>query len=97
MLYRFIIIVMLAMPTLAHSDNGNYGSDIPESLMWLLSFFLLIGFLFVVGSYFMVPDPVTECDRERVTYLRILPEDLDRLAKRLNDHKNNDQTKESSV
>ena len=96
MMSRFLIIT-LAMPAMAHSDSGNYGSDIPESLMWLLSFFLLIGFLFVVGSYFMVPDPVAECDRERVTYLRILPEDLDRLAKRLNDHKNKDQTQESSA
>jgi hypothetical protein len=88
MLYRFIIIVMLAMPTLAHSDNGNYGSDLPESLMWVLSFFLLIGFIFVVGSYFMIPDPVVECERDRITYnVRIDPRDIDLFASKLNEYK----------
>jgi len=79
---------MLAMQTLAHSDNGNYGSDIPESLMWLLSFFLLIGFIFVVGSYFMIPDPVVECERDRITYnVRIDPRDIDLFASKLNEYK----------
>ena len=79
---------MLAMQTLAHSDNGNYGSDLPESLMWVLSFFLLIGFIFVVGSYFMIPDPVVECERDRITYnVRIDPRDIDLFASKLNEYK----------
>ena len=79
MIYRFVII---SMPVaLAHSDNGNYSSDIPESLMWLLSFFLLIGLLFVVGSYFLFPDPVTQSSCSGgVTYVRIDPSDIRKLG-----------------
>ncbi len=67
---------------LAHSDNGNYGSDIPESLIWLLSFFFLIGLIFIVGSYFMYPDdPVTGSSGGKgVLYFRIHPSDLKQLG-----------------
>ena len=78
-------VAALTSAALAHSETGVYGSDLPESLIWLLSFFILIGVILVVGSYFVYPDPVTE-SREGVTYCRIHPSDIRRIEDLLRRH-----------
>ena len=75
MLMLFLYISVLTSVVLAHGGNGIDSNDLPESLIWLLSFFILIGVVLVVGSFYMFQDPVTE-SREGVTYFRIHPNDI---------------------
>lgn len=51
-----ILLFVFPVSISAHADPGCCG-DIPESLIWILSFFVLIGILVVVSSYFLFPSP----------------------------------------
>ena len=44
----------------SHNDEGCCGNIFPDSLIWTLSFFILVGILVAVSSYFLLPPP-TDC------------------------------------
>jgi hypothetical protein len=71
----------------AHSMSDGVGccGDIPESLIWTMSFFVLIGILIVIGSYSLNPSyPLEEgCNNNNNTAIqvRISDKDIDRIAR----------------
>jgi hypothetical protein len=87
-----VSILMLPALILAHDDSSQVGccGDIPESLIWLLSLFILIGVIAVIGSYFWIPEPLPPMQPacSSATNIRIDARDIDRLARAL--HKLNE-------
>ena len=76
-IYTFFFLLLLLLttttPASAHLDPRDHGGgtgccgDIPDSLIWLLSFFVLIGFLIIIGSFFMYPSsPADSADQQHV-------------------------------
>jgi len=80
---------MLASAHIDPRDNGCCG-DIPDSLIWTLSFFVLIGLLIVIGTYFTYPSPPPPADltpntdaTDQITYVRIDPRDIRKIAREI--------------
>jgi hypothetical protein len=94
-LHNMMLVSILLLPALvlAHDDSSQVGccGDIPESLIWLLSLFILIGVLAVIGSYFWIPEPPPPMPQAcSATNIRIDARDIDRLARAL--HKLNEDS-----
>jgi hypothetical protein len=68
MLFQFLMFPMMV------SANDN-GSDIPQSLLWSLSFFILIGFIIMALYSTTSPTPLSECGYAPI-YVKIDPNDL---------------------
>lgn len=49
-----IIFQFLTLPLLATANDNGWSYDIPQSLLWSLSFFILIGFL-IMAMYSTAP------------------------------------------
>lgn len=72
-------------PGSSSSSSGCCG-DIPDSLIWTLSFFILIGILIVFGTFFTYDDnhnnnnnqdtTTTNTTNERIINVRINPSDI---------------------
>ena len=74
-----LLIRLLMLPSLVCATSGCCG-DIPESLIWSLSFFLVVGFGIVATTYTSYPPiPPCECPPQTV-YVKILPEDLQKIS-----------------
>ena len=93
-LFYFFLVSPLSTPSsyvCAHPVSRNEGccGDIPDSLIWTLSFFILVGILVAVSSYFLLPPPM-DCSssdgnnnknyRPPVINIRIDKEDIKRIA-----------------
>ncbi len=70
-LMQFLLLQILGsrMVSAHTTSNNNEGccGDIPESLIWTLSFFVLIGILVVVSSYFFYPLLPTDRNNNVIT------------------------------
>ena len=91
-----ILLQNLVFPLIvacAHVDSRDSGccGDIPDSLIWTLSFFILIGILIVVGTFFIYPStpPLADETTTHPTYVRIDPRDIKNIAREIN-HLNGD-------
>ena len=93
---HFIFLLLLAPPVCCHQEKEKSSGccgDIPDSLIWFLSFIILIGLVIIISSYYMYPDPnykggvESECSREP-TVVRIYPGDLRNIAKLIHDNSN---------
>ena len=96
LLQPLVFPFILASAHIDPRDNGCCG-DIPDSLIWTLSFFVLIGILIVVGAYFTYPSPTSPppadftpdtCATAQITYVRIDPRDIRNIARAVNSLKN---------
>ena len=83
-----IILFVFPVSISAHADPGCCG-DIPESLIWVLSFFVLIGILVVVSSYFLYPVPTEECAKPpTAVVVRIDKRDIANIARAVAEYDN---------
>lgn len=74
-----LLIRLLMLLSLVTATSACCG-DIPESLIWSLSFFLVVGFGIVATTYTSYPPiPQGECPCQTV-YIKILPEDLKEIS-----------------
>jgi hypothetical protein len=74
-----LLIRLLMLPSLVCATSGCCG-DIPESLIWSLSFFLVVGFGIVATTYTSYP-PIPPCEcPEQTVYVKIRPEDLKQIS-----------------
>ena len=77
------------------SDGVGCCGDIPESLIWTMSFFVLIGILIVIGSYSLSPSyPLEEgCNynnNNTAIQVRISDKDIDRIARAVSKYHSRD-------
>jgi hypothetical protein len=85
-LYTLMFLLMCLAPASGHieSSAGCCG-DIPDSLIWFMSFFVLVGFVIIAISYFS-SDPSyngvggSDCSRPAII-ARIDPRDLKKIER----------------
>ena len=61
---------------------ASVGLDIPETVIWVLSFFLLVGC--AIASMMNYPSPVCPGSAPQTVYIKIDPKDLQQYASALN-------------
>jgi hypothetical protein len=71
---------MVMLPTMVVAHTAGCCGDIPESLIWSLSLFLLIGFAVVASTYSSYPSPPSESAPPQIVYIKILPDDLKKVV-----------------
>ena len=72
-----IALRLLLLPTLAVTATTGCCGDIPDSFIWTLSLFLLVGFAF--AAYSSYPTPLCEAYPPTVC-IKILPADLKQIT-----------------
>ncbi len=69
----------------AHDDRDGCCGDIPETVIWTLSFFILFGILIAMGAFFLFPEsPPYGCDSGTHINVRIDDRDIQKIARAVN-------------
>jgi hypothetical protein len=82
----FFCFLALVPISSAHQNEGCCG-DVPESLIWVISFLVLVGMLVVVGALFLAPSPPVDeggwcnCSSPPTVNVRIDRKDLKEILK----------------
>jgi len=87
-LHSLMFLLMCLAPVSGHSG------DIPDTLIWFMSFFVLVGFVIIIASYFS-SDPSyngvggsNDCSRPTII-ARIDPRDLKKIENMIHESNNN--------
>ena len=80
----WILLRLLMLPAFVSAHAGCCG-DIPESAIWTLSFFALIGFVIVGVSYY--PSESTCESKPPIVFVKIDPTDLAKCVDILNNRR----------
>ena len=84
--FSFLPLLLVAAHNMDHDDRVGCCGDIPETLIWTLSFFILFGILIAMGAFFLFPEsPTCGYDTDTRINVRIDDRDIRKIARAVND------------